>query len=282
MRSHYVFADRADQLAQELVAADVEWPEEPVAFALTVTEWLRSATSDFHFHMVSRELSPEEAAAPPEHRWKHTMPSVADNFGFQRAEVRGGVGLLVITALSALPSSAETAHAAMAFLRHAGAIVIDLRDCRGGDPDLLALLTSYLCIGTVELSGWTWRHDGVSERAFTDPSAVRFHFDPHVRVLLVCGPDTASGAEGFAYDLQALGRASVVGQRTLGAAHRISQFPIVDRFVLTVPSGKVTNPITGGDWEGTGVLPDIEVDRAEDARGVALELAKRSISGGEG
>jgi hypothetical protein len=79
-----------------------------------------------------------------------------------------------------------------------------------------------------------------------------------------------SGGEGFAYALQAQGRAVVVGQGTGGGAHPTQPYPVAGGFVLMVPWGESISPITGTNWEGIGVIPDVPVPADE-----ALETAHR-------
>ena len=61
---------------------------------------------------------------------------------------------------------------------------------------------------------------------------------------------TFSAAEYFTYNLQALKRATVVGEVTAGGgAHSTSIERIDDRFNIRVPYGRPINPITKTDWE---------------------------------
>ena len=50
-----------------------------------------------------------------------------------------------------------------------------------------------------------------------------------------------------------------------------------ERFALFVPTGRAISPITGTTWEGTGVVPDIEVP-AEQALERALGLARDAVA----
>ena len=51
---------------------------------------------------------------------------------------------------------------------------------------------------------------------------------------------------------------------------------IDDHFFIRVPFGRFINPITKGDWESTGVEPDVKVTAA-DALDVAKKLAAEQI-----
>ena len=46
---------------------------------------------------------------------------------------------------------------------------------------------------------------------------------------------------------------------------------------MFVPTGRAVSPITGSNWEGTGVAPDVEVP-AEQALDKARELAAKAAA----
>ena len=90
-------------------------------------------------------------------------------------------------------------------------------------------------------------------------------------VYVLTSSRTFSGGEGFAYDLQAAQRATVVGEVTAGGAHAQRSERIDERFDVAMPWARVVNPITKSNWEGTGVQPDVAV-AANDALAVTLQL----------
>ena len=61
------------------------------------------------------------------------------------------------------------------------------------------------------------------------------------------------------YDLHLLKRAIVVGEISAGAANPGGMVRIGEHFQLFVPRGRAVSPISGTNWEGTGIKPDIEV-----------------------
>ena len=75
---------------------------------------------------------------------------------------------------------------------------------------------------------------------------------------------TGSGAEEFAYNLKHMGRATLIGETTVGAAHPVTKEVVQGDFIVRLPYGRPINPITGSNWEATGVKPHIAVP-AEDA-----------------
>ena len=275
IRHHYLFADRAEALAQQVEG----WAKGPITelgsaeeVATALTDRLREATSDGHFRIMARVFTPEEAAASPEDRWKHSMPGAASNFGFRSVEATDATALITLDSLDYIKWSRSTAVATMEFARHAQRVVIDLRACRGGEPELIALIAGYFMGPTpIELGTVYWR-DGSTETLFSNPDEASLHFDPEVELIIVIGPGTASGGEALADHLQAPGRALVVGQPSIGAAHRIKEFQLTDDLVARIPSGYVVNAFTGTDWEGTGVTPDVLVQPNADPIDVARSV----------
>jgi hypothetical protein len=72
--------------------------------------------------------------------------------------------------------------------------------------------------------------------------------------------------------MKKLGRARLVGAVTAGGAHPVDRKPVDNDFFLQVPIGQIRDPIDHGDFEGTGVRPDVEVPSI-DALKVAHRLA---------
>jgi hypothetical protein len=87
-------------------------------------------------------------------------------------------------------------------------------------------------------------------------------------VYVLVSSATFSGGEELAYDLKALGRATIVGEVTRGGAHPSAVLSVGDHVELRLPVARTVNPITGGNWEAVGVAPDIPAP-ADDAFDVA-------------
>jgi C-terminal processing protease CtpA/Prc len=93
-------------------------------------------------------------------------------------------------------------------------------------------------------------------------------------VFILVDRDTKSAGEDFAYTMQALKRATVIGSRTWGGAHPTRLYRLGDHFFAAVPDARSINPITHTNWEGVGVIPDVEA-APSDALKVASELLQR-------
>ena len=74
--------------------------------------------------------------------------------------------------------------------------------------------------------------------------------------------------------VQELQRATTVGEATRGGAHTVRPERIDERFEMNLPYAEAVNPITHGNWEGSGVIPEVPVPAA-DALSAALRLARQ-------
>lgn len=88
---------------------------------------------------------------------------------------------------------------------------------------------------------------------------------------------TLSAPESFAYNLQALKRATIVGEISAGGANPGREFRLNEHFVVFVPTGRSINPVTGTNWEGTGVKPDIEVPAPQAFKTAHLAALRRLL-----
>lgn len=252
---------------------------DPVAFAAALQTRLRGLTGDGHFGVEyrdpSRARTSEAAIADDEtERWygRHV------NHGFEAVRrLEQGVGYLDLRVFAPTDLGGDLASAAMSLLAESPALIIDLRRNGGGMGEMVHFLAAYLFEGSVEMSGVYDRPSNRHSRAFTPSWVPGRRFGSMKPVYILVSPRTFSAAENFAYDLQALGRAVIVGEPTGGGAHPFAYRAIDDRFVLALPEGRSINPVTGGDWEGQGVQPDVRVP-ADDALDHALALALEGMA----
>jgi len=81
-----------------------------------------------------------------------------------------------------------------------------------------------------------------------------------------------------------LERATIIGETTGGGAHPVQPVAWPElKMRLVVPFGRAVNPVTGTNWEGTGIEPHIKVPEAEALDVAHLEaLEKLAEEVGEG
>jgi len=286
LQAHYVFPDIAEQirmrLQEHLDRGTYAGIVEGELLAATLTAHLQQVNHDKHLR-VRWYPEPLPDQAGPMHQdqaWLDALGQQArfDNYGLHKVErLSGNVGYLDIRKFYPPEWGGEIAVAAMAFLANTNVLIVDLRKCRGGNPDMVALISSYL-FGEerVHLNSLYWREGDVTEQYWTLPyvPGKRFGDKP---VYVLTAKDTFSGAEEFAYDLQTRRRAVVVGETTGGGAHAgSSPYRLHAHFDIFIPTGRAINPVTGSNWEGCGVIPDVAVPQ-EQALKVAHQKALESI-----
>lgn len=195
------------------------------------------------------------------------------NYGVMRAErLDGNIGYLRIDRFAPAAQAGPVLRGALAALAATDALIIDLRANGGGFGDTVSLLAGELLPKRTRLNDVISR-DGVQEN-WTEATATGRYADKPVYVLV--SGRTFSAAEALAYDLQALGRAKVVGERTRGGANPVTRTLLSSRFWALVPTAKTRNPITGTNWGGVGVKPDIPV-AADAALATAQKEAARLL-----
>jgi retinol-binding protein 3 len=277
----YVFPDVAKKM-EEAIRARQQRKEYDVItsgrqLAQILTEHLREVSHDLHLSVNFIEQGPPPppppsgGALPPEERQR--VLAGRQNFGFARVErLAGNIGYLDLRGFMPPAVAGETATAAMTFLASTDAIIFDLRQNGGGDPTMVAFLTSYV-FGqhAVHLNDFYSRPTNETRQSWTLPYVPgRRLTDKDVYILT--SSRTFSGAEEFTYNLKHLKRAIVVGETTGGGAHTVGGRRINAHFAIAVPSGRPINAVTKTNWEGVGVEPDVKAS-AENALKVAHLMA---------
>ena len=202
-----------------------------------------------------------------------------DNFGIHRVErLDGNIGYLDLRRV-ALPENAGPAiAAAMELLYGTLALILDLRRNGGGAVEGATVWCSYFLPERPQHLNDIFHADTGETRQFWS-----LPYLPGNRYLgrplyVLTSSHTFSGGEDITYTLQALGRAEVIGETTGGGAHPTRPFPISEAVHIAIPFARSINPVTGTNWQGTGVVPDTQV-AADEAYDVAYAKALRHVAG---
>jgi len=272
---HGVARKTADALLTHERSGDYDAVTDGAAFADLLTRQMRDSSGDMHLTM---EYSPDKLPDSPP---AQTPADVArlrkylegNNCFFSKVEMLPHeIGYLKLDWFAEPSICRSTAVAAMTRLNDAKAIVIDLRDCRGGAPDMVALIASYVFDHP---EYWYSPRSAPTEESWTrSPVPGSKLVDKPVYVLT--SGSTWSGAEQFSYDLKMLRRATLVGETTRGGTHAGVFHRIDDHFGIGIPEEKAINPFGKTDWEGVGVEPDVKV-KAADALQTAEKLAEAKL-----
>jgi hypothetical protein len=277
VESKYVLADKAKGFADEFRAKSAsgayDAPADAKGFAEKVSADLIAITHDKHlnFRVIVPSDVGEKAAGSLHHAVRYYRLRGRENAGFTKLEwIEPGVGYIDLRRFYSFDQAKEMAVAAMTFLANARAIIIDVRENGGGSGDYLS---SYYLPYPTQLSGSFSRQTGTLTEIWTRRDiGMAPRLD--VPLFVLTGPNTFSAAEYFAYDMQAMKRATLVGEPTKGGAHSVDVFGIDDQFEFTISTERAVSPVTGGNWEGTGVIPDIRVPAASALDAALVEARK--------
>ncbi len=185
------------------------------------------------------------------------------------AERIGGTGVLRVANLFPLALAAPFLEAALEELRGADAVVLDLRANGGGDLDTaMAVLGWLLGPEPVHVADVIYR-DG-SRRWRSVPRD-----EPRRPGAALIGPRTYSSGEALAYHFRAQRLGPLFGERTPGAADHVTPIVLGPHVRANLPRGYVRDAVTGGNWEQTGVVPDVPCAESE-----ALERALEHLGSG--
>ena len=139
----------------------------------------------------------------------------------------------------------------------AKALIIDLRECKGGDRKAIGTLSSYFFEKPIHLVSYQERgRKPKKEMTIRKINTDQLHAMP---IYILTSKRTASGGESLAYLLKQHGRAITVGDTTMGAAHIVKTFDLTNNFRAFIPYIRPIHPKTGQNWENIGVIPDIQV-----------------------
>ncbi len=199
------------------------------------------------------------------------------NYGIFKVErLDGDIGYIDLRAVAPPDDAARAIAAAMELVSGTAALIIDLRHNGGGAPAGVVFWLSYLFPDDQTHLNDIFDAGSGETRQFWTLASVPGHRYLDRPVYLLTSERTFSGGEDFAYSLQAQGRAELIGETTGGGAHPTQRVPISATLVLAVPNARSVNPVTGTNWEGTGVVPDVAVP-AEQAFDVAYGRALRHV-----
>jgi hypothetical protein len=276
LNEFYVFPETAKKMEETLRARQKNGKYDAVidaeAFATVLTDHLQEVSHDKHLRVnfVPRVLPKGEPERNPDREAQMRTQMERNNCFFEKAErLPSNIGYLKFNAFADPSACGPTATAAMNFLGNVDAIIFDLRDNGGGDPKMIALISTYLFGEPTHLNDLYNRKEDATTQYWTLPyvPGKRLIGKP---VFVLTSQRTFSGAEEFSYNLKNLKRATIIGETTGGGAHPVSGHRIDDHFMIGVPFARAVNPISKTNWEGTGVEPDVKVPAGE-----ALEVAKK-------
>ena len=261
-------AEIAAILMAESAAGTFDALTDPRDLAAALSARLRPF--DAHFNVIhdpqAPTAGPQAGPGGPVAGPRPRGPNLAEargHYGFRKVEILpGNVGYIDLRQFSNIDfgdpadPARRAADAALTFVADAEAVIFDLRDNGGGAPSMVGYLTSAFTPADAPIYNVFHSREGTRSEA---PEV--FHPNPRldVPVYVLISGRTGSAGEAFPYTLQGARRATIVGEASGGAANLGGMVRVGGGFAVFISQGSPKNPNTGGNWEGTGVQPDVAV-----------------------
>jgi retinol-binding protein 3 len=284
LNESYVFPETAKKMEETVRAHQKKGDYDSISdgddFAKRLTDDFQGVSHDKHLHvMFSPAALPDMEAerADPKREAEERKEMERVNCGFQKAEIlEGNIGYLKFDFFADPGICGPTVVAAMNFLANTDAVIFDLRENGGGDPKMVAFISSYLFAERTHLNDLWTRKGDITDQYWTTAYVPGKRLDGKPAFVLTSS-HTFSGGEEFTYNLKTLKRATIIGETTGGGAHPVRGHRITEHFGIGVPFARAINPITHTNWEGTGVEPDVKVS-AGDALTTAKKVAAEKLA----
>jgi C-terminal processing protease CtpA/Prc len=189
----------------------------------------------------------------------------------------GCLGILEFLSPEIAPDVYKTIDKTMQSFQECTAMILDLSFCdRGGNPEVMMYLASYFLDGEESQPlyvSFNRENKKIAElRTRTDITGKRM---PNIPLYILVSSKTFSTGEMFAYGLQKIGRAKIVGETSAGAAHCTDTIDIGHGIMMVLPVNRLSHVKTKTNWQGTGVIPDMTV-KADQALDVAKDIIQKA------
>jgi len=272
--NNYVFPDKAkvmtDFLKQQTQNNIFRSVTNPNQFANEIQKTLRSVNKDNHLRIEYNPRLEKDIIKFLENK-KGSNAILAEqikkdekqNFYFKKLEILpSNMGYIEFTNFAIpSPSARKTVHSAMQFISHTDGLIIDLRNNFGGNGKMSEEILSYF-FPVKTYTGKTYNRieNKWSNSYVENKKEITNGLKLKMPLYILISNRTFSAAESFAYTLQSMKKAVIIGNTSRGGAHATRSFGIGNGFVAFIPYLRGENVTTKTDWEGVGVIPDIRTE----------------------
>ncbi len=282
----YVFPDMAKKMEKHLRK---QYKKKAYKDITSLTEFTQKLTEDLgeisHDRHLWVRFVPDEMMSmfegdtlTDEQKQRELEEKRRDNFCFKEIKLlEGNIGYVDLRCFAGAADAGPTAIATMNFLAYTDAIIFDLRQNGGGSPSMIQLISSYFFPERVHLNSFYIRKSD-STKQFWTQAHVQGPRMSDVDLYVLTSNYTFSAAEEFTYNLKSMERATIIGDTTGGGAHPIEVKPFAHLSIgMSLPFGRAVNPVTGTNWEGTGIAPHIAVPQEQALDVGHLEALKKLL-----
>lgn len=283
LKKYYVYPEVGQKMTGAVLAREKNGDYDSVTdgktFAVLLTSQMREVSRDLHLSVrYSAVTLPEDSDRPSgTELTQYRIDMERYNCMIETVKILpGNIGYVKLNAFPDPSVCLDNVAAAMKVIGNADAVILDLRWNGGGNPYMVSLVAGYFFARPTHLNDIYNRSEKSTEE-FWARSPVPGNKLADKPLYILTSSYTFSGAEEFCYDMKNLKRATIIGEVTGGGAHLVRPRRLGDHFMFNLPFARPINPVSKTDWEGTGVRPDIQVDRSA-ALGTAEKLAERKLA----
>lgn len=245
-RSYSTSADRSDHLSQ---------------FRAELKKLLISSTHDTGIDVTDEESSSSAFTDPSN--------------GIQTEITEGNIGYLKISGDFTAPDAANALLKTLSFMANVGALIIDLQSADKVNLSTVQLMIGYFVAADTVIGNITTNNGNKPLTVLPANNAKRF--TDGLPVYVVNSAFVAEEWELLSFALQALNKATVVGEVTMGIGQLTKSIKVGNDIVLSLPYALIKHPLTNETWDQLGVSPDFQAD-SKSALNKAYQLALQQLT----
>lgn len=259
LTEHFISTDKAKIIVDSLNASQFKTVSNRAEFVKKLNKKLYQYTSDKHLSVEYNPNYAKELENNKDDKVEQAEKEKRENYGFEETKIlSGNTGYIKLKYFADTSNSIQAALSALEVIRNTRSLILDLRGNSGGSGSMIQLLCSSFISASNEpiLQIIYGRGDTVTLKTYSHTTRLVYQ-NP---VIIFCDRHSFSAAEAFTLIMKNRGRAVIVGETTAGAGNIAGPHFLTQDFIITIPVGKIVDPLTGKGWEGIGVSPDIKMD----------------------
>jgi C-terminal processing protease CtpA/Prc len=259
LTEHFISTDKAKIIVDSLNASQFKAISSRSEFVKRLNKKLYQYTSDKHLSIEYNPNYARELENNRDDKVEQAEKEKRENYGFEETKILpGNIGYMKLKYFADTSNSIQTALSALEVIRSTRTLILDLRGNSGGSGSMIQLLcSSFIPLSNNPILQIIYRRgDTVTLKTYSDTNRLVYQ-NP---VIIFCDQHSFSAAEAFTLIMKNRGRAVIIGETTAGAGNIAGPHFLTQDFIITIPVGKIVDPLTGKGWEGIGVFPDIKMD----------------------